>query len=565
MLKFYSMAMIAVAVIWSTDASAQGASWLQVEARQNEAQARERANDYAARLPDVSGFRLASGWYAVVLGPYPEAEAAARLAQLRFSRAVPIDSFLSDGDNFRARYFGSDDVVAVAAEPIDPLPPLKAGEETPAEARTAERAMSRDERELVQIALRWEGFYNSSIDASFGPGTRRAMSTWQESVRFEPTGVLTTNQRRQLLEGYLNALEALNMTPLIESNAGIEINLPTGLVEFDRYEPPFAHFTSKTDDGVTALLISQTGDAATLQALYDIMQTLEIVPLDGSRAFRRRDFTLTGENDRIVSHTYARLEGDAIKGFTLIWPTGDEKRRRLALSSMEESFRATDGVLPDTAGSAAQNIDLLAGLEIRRPERSRSGFYVDAAGAVLTTAAAVSQCSRITLDDDIDAEVAAEDASLGLALLRPVQALAPLAIASLAANEPRLQSDVAVAGYSFGGVLGAPSLTYGTFADVKGLDGDARVQRLEVASEPGDAGGPVFDGFGAVMGMLLDSSNNGRTLPAGVAFAADAPVLAAFLIANGLDLPASSETDDIAPEDLTLLAADMTVLVSCWN
>ncbi len=565
MLKFYSMVMVAVALLGSTDASAQGSSWLQVEARANEAQARARASDYATRLPDVNGFRLSSGWYAVVLGPYSEAEAAARLAQLRFARAVPNDSFLSDGGNFRARYFGSDDVAAIAAEPVDPLPPLKPGEETPAEARTAERAMTRDERELVQIALRWEGFYNSTIDASFGPGTRRAMSSWQESARFEPTGVLTTNQRRQLLEGYLNALEALNMTPVIEASAGIEINLPAGLVSFDRYEPPFAHFTSKTDDGVSALLISQTGDAATLQALYDIMQTLEIVPLNGSRAFRRRDFTLTGENDKIVSHTFARLEGEIIKGFTLIWPAGDEKRRRLALSSMQESFRAADGVLPDTAGSATQNIDLLAGLDIRRPERSRSGFFVDATGAVLTTATAVRQCTRITLNDEVDAEIAAEDASLGLALLRPAQLLAPLAVASLAANEPRLQSDVAVAGYSFGGVLAAPSLTYGTFVDVKGLDGDARVQRLEVASEPGDAGGPVFDGFGSVVGMLLDSDNNGRTLPANVAFAADAPVLAAFLLANGLQAPAADALENIAPEDLTLLAADMTVLVSCWN
>ncbi len=562
---FLRVAAFAAGLIWTTVATAQGTSWLQVEARQNEAQARERAADYALRLPDVNGFRLASGWYAVVLGPFSDAEAAARLAQLRFQGVVPGDSFLSDGGNFRARYFGSEDVAAVATQPADPLPPLTPGEETPAQARAAERAMTRDERELLQIALRWEGFYNSAIDASFGPGTRRAMSTWQEFARFEPTGVLTTNQRRQLLEGYLNALEALNMTPLIESNVGIEINLPAGLVGFDRYEPPFAHFTSKTDDAVTALLISQTGTRDTLAALYDIMQTLAIVPLNGSRALRRGDFTLTGANDAIVSHTYAKLEGETIKGFTLIWPAGDEKRRRLALSSMQESFRATDGVLPDTAGSSAQSIDLLAGLEFRRPERSRSGFFVDASGAVLTTAAAVSQCTRITLDDEIDAEIAAEDAALGLALLRPVQSLAPLAIASLAASEPRLQSDIAVAGYSFGGVLAAPSLTYGTFADVKGLDGDARVQRLEVASEPGDAGGPVFDGAGAVMGMLLDREENARQLPGNVAFAADAHVLAAFLQANGLAAPAGDSTDGIAPEDLTLLAADMTVLVSCWN
>jgi len=128
-----------------------------------------------------------------------------------------------------------------------------------------------------------------------------------------------------------------------------------------------------------------------------------------------------------------------------------------------------------------------------------------------------------------------------------------------------LQSDIAVAGFSFGGILTAPSLTYGTFSDVKGLDGDVRVQRLEVLSEPGDAGGPVFDASGAVMGMLLDAESGARQLPGSVAFALDASVLAEFLATNGLAMPASAPESDMAPEDLTILAADMTVLVSCWN
>lgn len=519
-------------VLLATTAGAQSGTWLQIEARPNETLALERANSYATQLPDVNGFRLRSGWYAIALGPYSENEAQQRLSQLRLSGAVPRDAFLSDGANFRDRFFGSESAALQPSEPAEELPPLVPGEETPAEARASERALTREERELIQIALRWEGVYRSTIDASFGPGTRRAMSAWQEAKRYEPTGVLTTLQRRELIDGYLDVLSSLNMQPIIDPNAGIEVNMPAGLVKFDRYDPPFAHYDSRTDENVRALLISQTGDLATLSALYDIMQTLEIVPLDGRRELRRRDFTLTGSNDKIVSHTFARLEDDTVKGFTLIWPANDEKRRLLALASMQESFRSFDGVLPDTAGTGGQSIDLLAGLEIRRPEKSRSGFFVDTGGAVLTTTNAVRQCTRITLNEDIEAEVTAEDTSLGVALIRPKAALSPLAVASLAEFEPRLQSDVAIAGFSFGGVLTAPSLTYGVFADVKGLDGDARVQRLDIASEPGDAGGPVFDDAGSVMGILLDPDDSARRLPDNVAFAADAPVLVDFLSAN---------------------------------
>ena len=557
---------VVLAVLWAGLASAQGTAWVQVEARPSVAEAEARAQAYAARLPDVSGFRLASGWFAIALGPYSEDEALARLSQLRISGAIPSDSFIADGGSFRGRFFGAETAALAPSEPTEPLPPLEPGEETVQEARAAEQSLTREERELIQIALRWEGVYNSGIDASFGPGTRRAMAAWQELKRYEPTGVLTTLQRRELIEGYRAVLAALDMRVVRDAQAGIEIAMPAGLVAFDRHEPPFAHYEPTTDDGVKVLLISQSGDRDTLSALYDIMQTLEIVPLNGSRSLRRSDFTLTGANDRIVSHTYATLDRDGIKGFTLIWPAGDEKRRRLALGQMEQTFIALPGaVLPDTMGGGAQDIDLLAGLQIRRPERSRSGFFISGDGGVLTTSEAVRQCERITLNDETEAEIAAEDSALGLTLLRPKQTLAPIATARLAAVEPRLQSDVAVAGYSFGGVLTAPSLTFGTLADVKGLDGDDRIQRLEINAQDSDAGGPVFDGSGAVTGMLLGSAGGDRQLPPGVNFAVDAPILAAFLSANGADALTADGGEDMAPEDLTLLAADLTVLVSCWN
>ena len=549
-------------MLWAGLAHAQGSSWVQVEARPNAASAQERAEFYASGLPDVQGYRLSSGWYAIALGPYSEAEAINVLSQLRAAGRIPRDSFLANGSNFRTQFFAGTPGTA-AIETV--VTPLVAGEETEAEARASERQLSREERALVQVALRWEGVYSSAIDADFGPGTRRAMAAWQQQNGFEATGVMTTKQRQDMLTAYSDAVRALDMTPTIETNAGIEIELPRGLVTFDGYEAPFAKFRATTDDGVQVLLISQEGDRARLAALYEVMQTLEIVPLDGARALRRNDFTLTGANDEIISHTYARLDGGAIKGFSLIWPADDPKRQRLALQAMQETFLPIDGVLQDSVGSGEQSIDLVSGLAIRRPERARSGFYVDASGAVLTTASAVNQCSRVTVGEDIMMSVGAVDDALGVAYLTPQSAIAPLATARLANVEPRLQSDIAVAGFSFGGVLTLPSLTYGTFSDVKGLDGDMRVQRLDVASEAGDAGGPVFEASGAVMGMLLDSEDGARQLPGNVAFALDASVLSEFLAANGVALPASVVDDAMAPEDLTLLAADMTVLVSCWN
>lgn len=564
MTHFFRVISFALFLVWAQSLAAQ--TWIQVEARPNQAEALARAGDYAARVADVNGFRLASGWYAIALGPYSDDKARRLLLQLLAARAVPSDSFLADGSSFAGSFFGPGDAAAALAAPApaEPLPPVQPGDETPAEARASERLLDREARALVQTALRWEGVYASVIDADFGPGTRRAMALWQEARGYEPTGILTTRQRQELVGGYLDVLRALDMRETTDARAGIRVALPAGMVRFERIEPPFAHYAPAGDFGVRVILISQTGDADTLGALYDILQTLEIVPLDGPRELRRDSFSIDGGNERIVSHSFARLAEGTVKGFVLVWPAGDDRRFRLALDAMQASFAPLDGVLPDTA-AGAQDIDLLAGLEIRRADRARSGFYVDSAGGVLTTTEAVRQCARITLDDEAEADIAAEDGALGLALLRPRQTLAPVSVARLAAAEPRLQSDVAVAGYSYGGALTAPSVTFGRLADVKGLDGDTRIQRLEIGNEPGDAGGPVFDGSGAVLGMLLEPDSGARLLPAGVAFAADAPALAEFLSANGVSAAAADPDAAMAPEDLALLAADLTVLVSCWN
>lgn len=544
-------------------------SWVQIEAQPNAPRALERAQALSSTLSDINVFRTGTRWHAVVLGPFAnEADARRRLGELRAQRLVPSDSFVADGRGFREQIFGdSTSVAAVAAPeaPAVPAPVLEPGEETPEQARRSERNLSRDDRALLQTALKFDGFYTSVIDASFGPGTRRAMSAWQEANGFEPTGILTTRQRQSLIDGYNAVITSLGLTPIVDDLAGIEIDLPAALVNFDRYDAPFAHYEAKTDFDAKVILISLEGGLATLTALYDLMQTLEIVPAEGDRNLGRDSFTINAVNGRIQSHIYARRAGNAVKGYALVWPAGDDKRFRTALDAMQASFRTTDAVLPETASTGVQDIDLLSGLEIRRPSASQSGFYIDGDGTVITAANGLAQCSRITLNEEIDVDLVARDAALGLAVLRPRQALAPLSVARLTRAEPRLQSDIAVSGYSFGGILTAPTLTFGTLADVKGLDGDDRLQRLSIASAEGDTGGPVFDAGGGVQGILLARSSGARQLPGDVAFALDAPILAEFLQTNGITARAADSDGVLPPEDLTTLAADLTVLVSCWN
>ncbi len=555
--------------------------WVQIEAQPSLAGAQDRARTYAARLPDVSGFYLGGGWYGIALGPYSQSDADQVLNVYRAEGAIPRDSYIAFSSSFRQQFWpvGANvlnrGVVEAPlglsapepeAEPVFSITPRPTAEETPREARRRERDLTREERETLQIALKWAGFYNAAIDGSFGPGTRNSMANWQSENGYEATGILTTLQRNILTEQYDSVLDGMDLELARDAAIGIEIQVPSGVVAFDKYEPPFAHYAPTGDIDARVLLISQAGNQDTLYGLYDIMQTLEIVPLAGPRERDKDSFRLIGEDGSMISQTEVRLEDGQIKGFTLIWPAGDEDRRRRVLGEMQRSFNRIDGVLSATASlDQEQRIDLLAGLEIRQPRVARSGFYVDASGSVVTTSDAVQGCTRITLDNEYEAQLVTSDSELGIAVIRPEQSLAPLAIALFTNQPPRLQSEVALGGYSFGGVLGAPTVTFGKLADLRGLRGEKNLKRLSLSPLPGDAGGPVLDSGGRLLGMLLPVPANGQNLPEDVSFAIDGASIRTLLDGTGLSVNSVDAGTDMAAEDLRALSAGMTVLVSCWE
>lgn len=567
-------------------AFAQDAAWVQIEAQPSLISAEDRARAYAAELPDINGFSLGGGWYALALGPYSPEDAETVLRGYRNEGRIPRDSFIAYSAAFRQQFWpvGANlldtapltpalpaetiaEAVPESAPAPEPAPEPALSDESPREARESENALSRDEKKDLQLKLQWAGFYNAAIDGSFGRGTRSSMSQWQEANGFEVTGILTTQQRAALLQQFNAVLEGLDLRLAQDTQAGIEIKMPLGAVKFVRYESPFAHFeASGFVPGAKIILISQAGDQNTLFGLYDILQTLETVPLDGARSRGSDEFTLIGESDTFISHTEASLSQGHVKGFMLIWPTGDEERRTRLLSEMQTSFARLDGVLDPTAGmDETQQIDLVSGLQIRTPKLSRSGFYVASNGTALTTLEAVQSCSRITIDGDYDARVTATDADNGLALLRPEETLAPAGFASFRDGAPRLKSDIAVAGYPFEGALNAPTLTFGTLADLRGLGGESTLNRLELSAMSGDVGGPVLDTAGAIIGMLAPKDMKGRALPAGVGFSVTNDVIAAMLSGAGVTARKAGAGAALAAEDLVTVAADMTVLISCWE
>lgn len=590
-------AVLALVLLGPGQARAQQGVFIQIESHAALTEAESRARAYAQLVPNVNAFRATTGLYAVALGPYAPADAQGLLAQLLAQGLVPRDSFVVTGQPYVAQVYPvganalatppqpvteaatppaveqstlppATDAPTTNAEVAPPAPPPEPPEETLQQARQSEAQLDRAGRDQLQIALQWFGFYNAAIDGAFGPGTRNAMSAWQADRGLEATGVLTSRQRAQLVDEYRGELAALGMEAYRDERAGIEINLPQAMVRFSDYNFPFARFEPINDSGVQVLLISQPGDRNTLFGLYEIMQTLEIVPLEGQRERQGDRFLLTGQSDSLRSHTEARLVGGAVKGFTLVWPPERDDQIARVLPMMQQSFTAFGGALDPGAipEGTGEDIDMVSGLEVRRPALVRSGFYADAQGAVLTTTEAVAgQCAQVLIDDAYEADVAWSDEALGLALLRPRQRLAPAAFAEMAPAAGRLRAEVAVAGFPFDGALGTASMAFGTLADLQGINGEPMIQRLALATADSEAGGPVFDLTGSVLGMVLPGMTGDRALPEDVTLALRADQLSQAFASAGLTPAVSTRSATLSRERLARLGAAITVTVSCWN
>ena len=568
--------LVSVCFVWffAGFAAAQDRFWVQVEAQPTLTEATERARDYARRFDDVQGYYLGTGFYGIVLGPYSEAAARQELTRLRGSRQIPSDSYLQNGRGFEQQFWpiggAQAAVTGVDPETLPALAPVSISDvqETTAEARVSEGNLSRDDREELQRALQWAGFYNAAIDGSFGRGTRRAMEEWQVANRQQPTGILTTQQRAALIRQYNADLIDVAMAPVSSIEAGIALDMPTAVVQFESFQPPFANYTGTSSlPTAQVLLISQPGNTERLAGLYELMQVLEVIPPDGPRSLRNNSFTIEGVDEERHSFTSVSLANGEIKGFTLVWPSGDERRRARILTEMVRSFTRLDGTLDPALAPATeeQTVNMVAGLSVRQPQFSRSGFFVSNDGLVLTTTEAVQGCQRVTIDRKTNAEVLASYDDFGLAILRPLEAVAPIDFAAFQLGIPRLQDAIAIAGYPFDGALPAPTLNFGTLVDMRNLSNDDRIKRLEVLAEPSNAGGPVLDENGAVLGMLLPRQGGAaQALPQEVQFSLDADVIVGLLERTGIASNTNSPNAAKTPFALQAQAADMTVLVSCW-
>lgn len=210
---------------------------------------------------------------------------------------------------------------------------------------------------------------------------------------------------------------------------------------------------------------------------------------------------------------------------------------------------------------------LAAPVSAEGPSSSGSGFFVNAAGWLVTNAHVVADCARLEIPGHRNPRPIFIDTENDLAavLVEPGGAVAPLSFRSTA---PRLAEPVAAIGFPLADVLSeSVRVTTGTVSSITGIGGDPRYIQVSAPVQPGNSGGPVIDRAGLVVGVASATLSDAAYARAqNVNFALSAEMTLRFLGVHGIAAATTAPT--AGSGDLSLAAeagARGTVPVRCYG
>ena len=202
-----------------------------------------------------------------------------------------------------------------------------------------------------------------------------------------------------------------------------------------------------------------------------------------------------------------------------------------------------------------------------------SGFLVADSLHVVTNHHVVGSCTTVTVrqgENEVRGTVVHSDKELDLAAIELDSELGqPLPLR--AGADLLVGERVAVMGYPLAGILGDSEarLTEGIVNATRGPQGEDRLLQMSAQIAPGNSGGPVLDGGGAVIGVVVSTLNaravlrRSGALAQNVNFAIRAPILAGFLDASKLDWKRVRRSPAKGLTGVAARARQGTVVVRC--
>ena len=209
-----------------------------------------------------------------------------------------------------------------------------------------------------------------------------------------------------------------------------------------------------------------------------------------------------------------------------------------------------------------------------KPVSSGSGFFVSHDGDLITNNHVIEGCRelRVARDDKSNtARVVGTDPAADLAVLRVPDIAGD--VASFRTELEKPGEPVIVAGYPLQGLLTSKaSVTTGIISALAGPKEDKNLMQITAPVQPGNSGGPLVDGRGAVIGIIVSKLNSLRvaratgSLPENINFAVKADLVRSLLDKNGIKYDTSPSTlEQLTTPEIAEKVFKFTAMVQCFK
>lgn len=203
-----------------------------------------------------------------------------------------------------------------------------------------------------------------------------------------------------------------------------------------------------------------------------------------------------------------------------------------------------------------------------------SGFYISETGNILTNNHVIADCTEIRVPSESKvAKVVVADVQNDLAVIK-LDVAGKHALNLSAGDTIRQGQDVYVFGFPLEGFLPASgNFTPGMVAALAGPGNNASLVQITAPVQPGNSGGPVFDGKGRVVGVVMGKADALKIakatgdIPQNINFSIAPQTIQAFLDGNHVSYAKDSRffTFNKSAVEIAELARNSTVKVECWK
>jgi S1-C subfamily serine protease len=206
---------------------------------------------------------------------------------------------------------------------------------------------------------------------------------------------------------------------------------------------------------------------------------------------------------------------------------------------------------------------------------SASGIIVNKAGDVLTNYHVVKNCKSVSIkgrnEAPAPARVDAVDPKNDLAILKvdPTLGIGTPAVFRRQSRPPKLGESIGVIGYPLTGFLSAePKATFGQINSIAGVNNDYTLLQISAPIQPGSSGGPVLDGAGSVIGVVVSQASmalaaSTGSVPQNVNFAIRGEFAQIFLTAHGVKFDTTGSQRKLETDEIAAVGQKSTVFIVC--